>query len=69
MACFRCPHCGQLHQVGPVEAEEGGRCACGARFWVQGREEGAQAGLPGDESVRTAWLVGEDGSTSLVVVY
>lgn len=70
MACFRCPYCGQLHRIGPVEVEEGGRCACGARFWVQGREEEtATAAPPGEESVRTTWVVGEDGSPSLIVIY
>ena len=53
-----------------LTTEEGGRCACGARFWVEGlgdEEElgtGPAAAVP--EAIQTAWVVEPDGTTRAV---
>lgn len=70
MACFRCPRCGRLHVLACADAEEESRCACGARFWVEGpADEGEPAGPAPPEGAQSVWAVEGDGTTSLVVVF
>ena len=56
--------------LGALTAEEGGRCACGARFWVEGRgdeeEPGAGAACAVPEAAETTWVVEPDGTTRAV---
>lgn len=59
-----------MHVVGALTAEEGGRCACGARFWVEGPgdegEPGADPGAAVPEGAQTTWVVEPDGTTRTV---
>ena len=66
MSCCRCPHCGRTHVVDPVVGEQGGRCPCGARFWVEpwadaddGHPEAA-GHVP--DGARLVWWVEPDGT-------
>ncbi|MBE3599486.1 MAG: hypothetical protein IMX02_12115 [Limnochordaceae bacterium] len=64
MPCFRCPHCGRRHTVRPADLEEGGRCPCGARYWIAlsdvADEDATRSDVEG--SALRAWGVQEDGS-------
>lgn len=69
MGCCRCPRCGRWLTLGLVGPRQPGRCACGARLWLEGPPaaatgEEAAAGVP--EQAVVSYLVEPDGTTRAV---